>query len=182
MTSPGLAMARSIGDHSVKLSGVIATPVVSELHLDLGEAPQLLIASDGGACLRRALAAPFPPPPRAVAPTCLLAGLCRRCPTETPCSFPSVATPPAPSRRPPTHPRRRSAVWEFLESERAFQIVNAQRRRKGDATSVCAKLVQEAGTAWAREQGVKRDDITAICFAAADIGREHFAARSRRLQ
>lgn len=44
---PGLCMARSLGDNVVKDHGVVATPVVHELNLDLGEKPFILMASDG---------------------------------------------------------------------------------------------------------------------------------------
>ncbi|CAE8636129.1 unnamed protein product, partial [Polarella glacialis] len=44
---PGLAMSRSLGDQSVKHLGVIATPEIYELDVDLAEQPFVLLASDG---------------------------------------------------------------------------------------------------------------------------------------
>jgi serine/threonine protein phosphatase PrpC len=44
---PGLCMARTLGDCSVKDYGVIATPEVCEVTLDLEEKPFMILASDG---------------------------------------------------------------------------------------------------------------------------------------
>eukprot|EP00746_Dinoflagellata_sp_MGD_P013491 gnl/MRDRNA2_/MRDRNA2_129189_c0_seq1.p1 gnl/MRDRNA2_/MRDRNA2_129189_c0~~gnl/MRDRNA2_/MRDRNA2_129189_c0_seq1.p1 ORF type:complete len:463 (+),score=114.86 gnl/MRDRNA2_/MRDRNA2_129189_c0_seq1:76-1464(+) len=44
---PGLCMARSLGDVSVKDHGVIATPDVNEINIELAEKPFILMASDG---------------------------------------------------------------------------------------------------------------------------------------
>jgi serine/threonine protein phosphatase PrpC len=44
---PGLCMSRTIGDEAVKAHGVIASPEVGELTLDLGENPFVVLASDG---------------------------------------------------------------------------------------------------------------------------------------
>ena len=44
---PGLAMARSIGDHVCKHVGVIATPVVQRFEIDPNKESRLLLASDG---------------------------------------------------------------------------------------------------------------------------------------
>lgn len=44
---PGLCMARTLGDESVKAHGVIATPEVCEKELDLNEKPFMILASDG---------------------------------------------------------------------------------------------------------------------------------------
>mmetsp|Transcript_94345 Transcript_94345/g.177559 ORF Transcript_94345/g.177559 Transcript_94345/m.177559 type:complete len:458 (+) Transcript_94345:89-1462(+) len=44
---PGLCMARTLGDQSVKEHGVIATPEVQEVKVDLKDAPFILLASDG---------------------------------------------------------------------------------------------------------------------------------------
>jgi len=47
MTLPGLAMARSLGDHLVKSIGVIAEPVVTFKQVDLCKDQFLVMASDG---------------------------------------------------------------------------------------------------------------------------------------
>jgi len=47
MTLPGLAMARSIGDHLVKEIGVIADPVVTQQQVDLKKDKFMVMASDG---------------------------------------------------------------------------------------------------------------------------------------
>jgi serine/threonine protein phosphatase PrpC len=44
---PGLCMARTLGDESVKQHGVIATPEVKMTKVNLSEAPFILLASDG---------------------------------------------------------------------------------------------------------------------------------------
>jgi len=44
---PGLCMARTLGDASVKDHGVIAEPEIGELTVDLSESPFLVLASDG---------------------------------------------------------------------------------------------------------------------------------------
>lgn len=44
---PGLCMARTLGDESVKAHGVIATPEVKSTKVKLDEAPFILLASDG---------------------------------------------------------------------------------------------------------------------------------------
>jgi len=44
---PGLAMARSLGDHICTHVGVIPTPVVTKFELDPNEEYMLLLASDG---------------------------------------------------------------------------------------------------------------------------------------
>lgn len=46
-TYPGLCMARTFGDESVKAHGVIATPEVEEVTLDLDKKPFIILASDG---------------------------------------------------------------------------------------------------------------------------------------
>lgn len=46
-TYPGLCMARTFGDESVKAHGVIATPEVEEVTLDLNKKPFIILASDG---------------------------------------------------------------------------------------------------------------------------------------
>lgn len=46
-TYPGLCMARTFGDESVKAHGVIATPEVEEVTLDLKQKPFVILASDG---------------------------------------------------------------------------------------------------------------------------------------
>jgi len=47
MTLPGLAMARSIGDHLVAKVGVIAEPVVTTFDVDTSKDIQIVMASDG---------------------------------------------------------------------------------------------------------------------------------------
>ena len=47
MTLPGLAMARSIGDHLVKSVGVIAEPVVTTFDIDVAKDEMIIMASDG---------------------------------------------------------------------------------------------------------------------------------------
>jgi len=48
MTLPGLAMARSIGDHLVGSVGVVPTPVVCAFDIDVSKADELIVlASDG---------------------------------------------------------------------------------------------------------------------------------------
>ncbi len=47
MTLPGLAMARSIGDHLVKPIGVIAEPAVKTMEINLDTTKFLVMASDG---------------------------------------------------------------------------------------------------------------------------------------
>mmetsp|Transcript_19393 Transcript_19393/g.41298 ORF Transcript_19393/g.41298 Transcript_19393/m.41298 type:complete len:460 (-) Transcript_19393:28-1407(-) len=44
---PGLCMARSLGDESVKAHGVIATPEVARTEVELDKSPFVLLASDG---------------------------------------------------------------------------------------------------------------------------------------
>lgn len=44
---PGLAMARTLGDASVKEHGVTADPEVSEVTVDLSQSPFMILASDG---------------------------------------------------------------------------------------------------------------------------------------
>jgi len=44
---PGLCMARTLGDESVKAHGVIATPEVKKTEVDLSKEPFILLASDG---------------------------------------------------------------------------------------------------------------------------------------
>jgi len=44
---PGLCMARTFGDESVKAHGVIATPEVKETTVDLSKKPFFILASDG---------------------------------------------------------------------------------------------------------------------------------------
>merc|ERR1719403_124003 len=44
---PGLCMARTLGDQSVKEHGVIATPEVAEATVDLNTKPFFILASDG---------------------------------------------------------------------------------------------------------------------------------------
>jgi len=44
---PGLAMARTLGDDSVKAHGVTAEPEVHEFNLNLAESPFIVLASDG---------------------------------------------------------------------------------------------------------------------------------------
>eukprot|EP00928_Gymnodinium_smaydae_P034349 TRINITY_DN24360_c2_g1_i1.p1 TRINITY_DN24360_c2_g1~~TRINITY_DN24360_c2_g1_i1.p1 ORF type:complete len:499 (-),score=110.97 TRINITY_DN24360_c2_g1_i1:81-1493(-) len=44
---PGLCMARTLGDESVKNYGVIATPEIKECEVEMGKEPFLIIASDG---------------------------------------------------------------------------------------------------------------------------------------
>lgn len=44
---PGLCMARTLGDSSVKAHGVISTPEVVETTVDLAKKPFLILASDG---------------------------------------------------------------------------------------------------------------------------------------
>jgi len=44
---PGLCMARTLGDQSVKEHGVVATPEVAETTVDLGNKPFFILASDG---------------------------------------------------------------------------------------------------------------------------------------
>jgi serine/threonine protein phosphatase PrpC len=46
-TYPGLCMARTFGDESVKAHGVIATPEVQEMTLDIDRKPFIILASDG---------------------------------------------------------------------------------------------------------------------------------------
>lgn len=46
-TYPGLCMARTFGDESVKAHGVIATPEVAEVTLDMDKKPFIILASDG---------------------------------------------------------------------------------------------------------------------------------------
>jgi len=47
MTLPGLAMARSIGDHLVARVGVCAEPVVTEMTIDTSKNEMIVMASDG---------------------------------------------------------------------------------------------------------------------------------------
>jgi len=47
MTLPGLAMARSIGDHLVDRVGVVAEPVVTTFDIDTSKDEMLVMASDG---------------------------------------------------------------------------------------------------------------------------------------
>jgi len=47
MTLPGLAMARSLGDHLVDRVGVIADPVVTKFEINTEKDVQLVMASDG---------------------------------------------------------------------------------------------------------------------------------------
>ena len=47
---PGLAMARTLGDASVKEHGVTADPEVSEVTVDLSQSPFMILASDGVRC------------------------------------------------------------------------------------------------------------------------------------
>jgi len=44
---PGLCMARTFGDESVKAHGVVATPQVEKCEVDLAKQPFLIVASDG---------------------------------------------------------------------------------------------------------------------------------------
>lgn len=44
---PGLCMARTLGDESVKAHGVIATPECKTFKVDLSQSPFILLASDG---------------------------------------------------------------------------------------------------------------------------------------
>jgi serine/threonine protein phosphatase PrpC len=44
---PGLCMTRTLGDQSVKAHGVIATPEVRRVEVDLGALPFIILASDG---------------------------------------------------------------------------------------------------------------------------------------
>jgi serine/threonine protein phosphatase PrpC len=44
---PGLCMARTLGDESVKQHGVIATPEVKRTQVNMAEVPFILLASDG---------------------------------------------------------------------------------------------------------------------------------------
>lgn len=44
---PGLCMARSLGDESVKAHGVIATPTVEFTEIDMSASPFLILATDG---------------------------------------------------------------------------------------------------------------------------------------
>mmetsp|Transcript_20689 Transcript_20689/g.50869 ORF Transcript_20689/g.50869 Transcript_20689/m.50869 type:complete len:374 (-) Transcript_20689:623-1744(-) len=47
MTLPGLAMARSLGDHLVDRVGVVAEPVVTTFDIDVTKEAKIVLASDG---------------------------------------------------------------------------------------------------------------------------------------
>uniref|UniRef100_A0A6U8RHK7 PPM-type phosphatase domain-containing protein n=1 Tax=Emiliania huxleyi TaxID=2903 RepID=A0A6U8RHK7_EMIHU len=112
MTLPGLAMARSIGDHLVGGKGVIAKPEVKEVDIDpaanmAAEGPQLLVmASDG--------------------------------------------------------------VWEFIDSQEAVDILQANNAR-ASATEAVTKLIETAAHQWRKEEGDYRDDITAVCINLVEL-------------
>jgi len=116
MTLPGLAMARSLGDHLVKTVGVIATPEVAEYMIDPNLNPLVCMATDG--------------------------------------------------------------VWEFIESEAAFDILNKTAQESESATSMCVKLIEESANKWRHWEGDYRDDITAICIKVKEMNEFHFANKS----
>ena len=98
-TKVGLAMARSIGDYSVKSVGVIADPVVSSYNLT-DQDEFLILATDG--------------------------------------------------------------VWEFLSSQNAVDIVGSSFMQGTGASAACQRLIEVAAEKWHENEGVYRDDITAI--------------------
>ena len=116
MTLPGLAMARSIGDHLVKSVGVTAEPEVKRCS--------------------------WPPQPD---DSMQLPGVPLFC---------TLAS---------------DGVWEFIESDKAIQLVQKFYKCKKDsvkgdcdATLAVTKLVETAAAKWRQEEGDYRDDITAF--------------------
>jgi len=59
-------------------------------------------------------------------------------------------------------------VWEFIDSEKAVQIVNENLLERG-ATKACQALIETAAAEWHREEGEYRDDITAIVVRLQDL-------------
>eukprot|EP00965_Chrysotila_dentata_P124553 4116731-Pleurochrysis_carterae.AAC.1 len=58
-------------------------------------------------------------------------------------------------------------VWEFLESDKAAELVNSF--IWSNATDACTRLIETAAAKWRAEEGDYRDDITAICVRFHDL-------------
>jgi protein phosphatase 2C family protein 2/3 len=151
MTLPGLAMARSIGDHLVSSVGVTAEPEVTMTTHTIGTDPNdgckfIIMASDGvwefiesQACY--AIHSPcldclFRPAP--VAPAHSLK------------SYPPLPSPPLPQDAV-------KLVNKFLQSP------------PYDATVAVTKLIETAAAKWRQEEGDYRDDITAIVIRLSGL-------------
>ena len=53
-------------------------------------------------------------------------------------------------------------VWEFIGSQEAVDIIQAQFEQGANCTQACQELIEQASQRWAEEEGDYRDDITAI--------------------
>lgn len=133
MTLPGLAMARSIGDHLVTQIGVIAEPEISE-HLVGPDDLFLIMATDG--------VWEFIDSDEAVAlvqPIIDKAGATEAC---TKCARARARAAPRAAPRPRADRPRRAAP-------------------RARAVRLC-RLIEKAAARWREEEGDYRDDITAI--------------------
>ena len=124
MTLPGLAMARSIGDHLVKTVGVIPEPEVTKYAVKPGD--DFLVAALEHARPRHLTPCPLPAP--------------------HPSPNPTVSGPDADPRPTPDQVMASDGVWEFIDSPEGVNIV--AQFIEVSATEACTRLIETSAAKW----------------------------------
>lgn len=148
----GLAMTRSIGDHSLKKSGVIANPVVTQYRLDNEDKVRVLLKLFFISNLILSIVffkitivicifiypLPFLTHVSTTLPISLQTFLAK---------FIIIAS---------------DGIWEFMSSSEAIHIVQQCFEKGKGASDACNELISVAMKKWKEEEDDYRDDITAI--------------------